>query len=103
MKNLEIIFDILKLLCILKSFSPHSDLTKWAGILASNFQMGTVSAIKPWLACIKEIKCLSNNHLAKCISVFKQFDKDAKKVFDEAIEKKKLTTNNSRLKQNNFF
>ena len=73
-----------------------NDLKFFLGLIAANFQMGTVSAIKPWIQAVKEIKCLSKLHHAECLKEFKDFDHKAKKFYDRYVTKNKIQPNQSR-------
>ena len=76
--------------------TSEAELLRWAGLCAANFQLGTVSAIKPWLNRIKEIKCLTKLHHAECLKQFKEFDYKAKNVYEKYVQKTKIQINQSR-------
>jgi len=75
--------------------TSEAELLRWAGLCAANFQLGTVSAIKPWLNRIKEIKCLTKLHHAECLKQFKEFDYKAKNVYEKYVQKTKIQINQS--------
>ena len=52
--------------------------------------MGTVSAIKPWIQAVKEIKCLSKLHYDKCFKELMNFDMKARKIYEDYVIKNKI-------------
>lgn len=74
----------------------HKELLRWAGQIAANFQLGTVSAIKPWIQRVKEIRVLSKLQHAEVLKEFKDFDGCAKRIYEKYIERKKIQKNQSR-------
>ncbi|CAG5112247.1 Oidioi.mRNA.OKI2018_I69.chr2.g6482.t1.cds [Oikopleura dioica] len=65
--------------------NSHYDLLKYAEICGANFQLGTTSAIAPWIKRLKDIKCLERIQHAKLLKDFKDFDARAKKKYQEYL------------------
>jgi len=74
----------------------QKELLRWAELIAANIQLGTVSAVKPWVQTIKDIRCLSKLQHAECLKEFKDFDGRAKKVYTRYLEKTKARPIQSR-------